>query len=52
MRHLLLALLLAGCATAPLPEARTEKTCWNMTKEWHFKDGCNVHSAWRHQIEI
>ena len=45
---------LQGCAAvpAPAPKAKAERICWNMTKQWHFKDGCNVLSAWRYQVEI
>ncbi len=49
-----IAFALSGCAvaTTPAPEAKAERICWNMTKQWHFKDGCNVLSAWRYQVEI
>ncbi len=46
--------VLPGCAVPePQPPVTVvEPVCWDMTKRWHFKQGCNVHSAWRYQIEI
>ncbi len=46
--------MLSNCAPAQpgVPVTIVEPVCWNMTKQWHFKDGCNVHSAWRYQVEI
>ena len=51
---LILIAAMTGCAPAQLvaPVTVVEPVCWDMTKRWHFKQGCDVHSAWRYQIEI